>query len=103
MSFYVIIHTSCSGQTSGWWCNVSIDIATFILAGITTSPTFNGDVRIREIVGTGGTILNDSFKNAVNFGIACKSSLKHQMFRVQYRKLKNVLLINDYLRNKNGV
>jgi hypothetical protein len=25
------------------------------------------------------------------------------MFRVQYRKLKNVLLINDYLRNKNGV
>jgi hypothetical protein len=25
------------------------------------------------------------------------------MFRVQYRELKNVLLINDYLRNKNGV
>lgn len=68
--------TSGSGQTSGWRWIRYIFTSTWTPAGIVTFPNVMGDVRRRDIAGTGGKSLIDSLMKAVSFGIFDKFSLK---------------------------
>ena len=71
--------TSCSGQTSGWWCSMYIPMSTTKPAGIVTLSIVIGDVSCLWIPGTGAIMRIDSLMKAVSFGMVCKFSLKFEI------------------------